>query len=53
MTVRCIDVPKDEIDVFKKLFAAGGHHRRLSIVRSMKADGMIVKLKMKGTATTR
>ena len=31
------------INVFKKLFAAGENHGRLSIVRSMKADGVAVE----------
>ena len=40
------------INVFKKLFAAGEHHGRLSIVRSMKADGMSVQTIAKYTGLT-
>ena len=40
------------INVFKKLFAAGEHHGKLSCLRSMKADGMAVETIAKYTGLT-
>ena len=47
-----VTVKNTLINVFKKLFAAGEHHGRLSIVRSMKADGMVVEIIAKYTGLT-